>query len=305
MKYIFYYLLIFIISCGQARGMLSPINLVDQDEKDRAFRFAIYENDYDQVQEIYNTGINVNKVNERGEGALFYSCGKDAKLEIAKFLIENGADVNQMSYDVNQISGTPLKMATFYVNEAIVKYLLSQGADPNISTKPLDDVYSYYGITENDEPVKEPKVPLLRRLLLVHNVGIEDVKEFINKDTIPSSSIRAIIFNKQEKISEFLKELTLEEINIKHENGLTLLHWAVGRANAPLVKELLKRGAHVLVKDDWGHTPLTLANRIGNREVRKLLLTPSLQTLYVANTRSTGTNGKDFVNLMKRYITHN
>ena len=98
----------------------------------------------------------------------------------------------------------------------------------------------------------------------------------IFESTNSSPFITAIILNEQEKISEFLKQLRSDEVNAQHENKLTLLHWAVGRANAPLIKELLQRGAHVLVQDEWGHTPLMLAERIGNREVRKLLLTPNL-----------------------------
>ena len=263
-----YYLVFFIISCGQAHGMLSGMTW-----------------NHETISTISNTN------NPLGGGLLFYVCvDKKGKLEEAEFLVEHGADINQLSKN----NGTPLAMAAVSHRDNFVEYLLSQGADPNIKSidselkwTPLDGVcrhvYARVGIVI-DEP---QKVPWVRRLLLIHNSDIYDTgdsRRAIIAKTNSSPLVTAIILNDQEKISEFLEQLTYDKVNEKHENGLTLLHWAVGRANAPLVKELLDRDAHVLVKDDWCHTPLMLAERIGNRKVRKLLLEHMAYREHIAQT---------------------
>ena len=228
MRYIFYYLIIFIFACGQAQGMLS---------------------------------VDAN--------ALVQACDENGKLETVKFLVEHGANVNPVGGE-----GPPLFYAVGWLHMDIVEYLLSKGASPNFKggahEVPLDNVWCP-SEKLNNVTLSMHNVGLsIRRLLLIHNADINrvritqiyDTKRLTIEKTISSPFIRAIILNEQERISELLEQLSPDKVNEKHENGLTLLHWAVGRANGSLVKELLNRGA-VLAKDDWGHTPLTLANRIG------------------------------------------
>ena len=236
MRQLYYYLLIFTLSCGHVNGMLS---------------------------------VDAN--------ALVQACDENGKLETVKFLVEHGANVNPVGGE----QFTPLFCAVGWLHMDIVEYLLSKGAGPNFKggahEVPLDNVWCPSEKLDNISLSMENVALSLRRLLLIHNADINrvritklyDSKRLTIEKTILSPFIRAIILNEQERISEFLKELRLEEVNEKHENGLTLLHWAAGRANKPLVKELFERGA-MLAKDEWGHTPLTLVERIANWE-RKLL----------------------------------
>ncbi|WP_306602209.1 ankyrin repeat domain-containing protein [Geothrix sp. 21YS21S-2] len=54
----------------------------------------------------------------------------DGNLQLAKNLVETGEKVN----DVDKWGWTPLAWAAYYGHPVIVKWLLEQGADPNILT---------------------------------------------------------------------------------------------------------------------------------------------------------------------------
>ena len=66
-------------------------------------------------------------LNKSGWNPLLYACSK-GRLEVAKYLVQHGADVNSTSPN----GSTPLIMAAMSGNEYVVKYLLDQGADLKI-----------------------------------------------------------------------------------------------------------------------------------------------------------------------------
>ena len=60
------------------------------------------------------------------------------------------------------------------------------------------------------------------------------------------------------------------DINQQGEGGLTPLHIAVEQNDIESTKVLLEAGAE-LIKDDWGITPLQLAENLKQSEVYKLI----------------------------------
>ncbi|PRD24466.1 UNVERIFIED_CONTAM: Tankyrase [Trichonephila clavipes] len=61
-------------------------------------------------------------------------------------------------------------------------------------------------------------------------------------------------------------------INVKDDDGYSLLHWAVYKRCIPIVKLLLENGADVRSVSNLGNTVLHIASSAGNKEIMKILL---------------------------------
>ena len=93
---------------------------------------AVYNRDFAIVQFAIKMGADVDAQDDTGYTALAKACNHKASMEIAKFLLENGANIegigkNEPSYDIE----TPLTHASMYGELELVKFLLDSGADVN------------------------------------------------------------------------------------------------------------------------------------------------------------------------------
>ncbi|GFY70803.1 tankyrase [Trichonephila inaurata madagascariensis] len=61
-------------------------------------------------------------------------------------------------------------------------------------------------------------------------------------------------------------------INVKDDDGYSLLHWAVYKRCIPIVKLLLENGADVRSVSNLGNTVLHIASSAGNKEIMEILL---------------------------------
>ena len=87
---------------------------------------AAREGDVKSVQRLINSGQSVNaRHGGRGSTAL-NTAAVFGKTEVARWLIENGADITIPNQDGN----TTLHIASFFANEELVALLLSKGASP-------------------------------------------------------------------------------------------------------------------------------------------------------------------------------
>jgi outer membrane protein assembly factor BamB len=86
---------------------------------------AARQGDLATVKRLQAAGVDVDVRTKYGATALSYACDK-GHLEVARYLIENGADINASDtfYEFN-----PLGWALFGEHDAIVKLLLEKGAD--------------------------------------------------------------------------------------------------------------------------------------------------------------------------------
>ena len=106
------------------------------------FLDVFYNLDYDYIKKYLDDGGDANIKNKNSENILHFK----VNLKVAKLLIDNGADVNNISKPYEDIASTPLITAIIQNNFPMVKLLVENSADINLSTPsfipPLRKVFS-------------------------------------------------------------------------------------------------------------------------------------------------------------------
>ena len=166
---------------------------------------------------------------------------REGELESVKLLVENGADVNQ----VTEYGWTPLLTATNNRHYGLARYLIERGANPNIPNKggwtPLYLATDNRNIEGGDFPVPKPDMDHLEyiKTLLDHGANVNAA--------IHDNTLTRTIFTMQ----WFL------------ESGATPFVRASQSGDVELLKLLLARGADPKIATDHGDTALTAAAGIG------------------------------------------
>lgn len=91
--------------------------------------FAAQDGDFDEVRRLVSDGADVNVFDSLGKTPLHYAVEREW-LEIAQYLIEQGADVN--ARHESSIGNTPLGEVAGTCSLRIAKLLVEAGADPAI-----------------------------------------------------------------------------------------------------------------------------------------------------------------------------
>ena len=163
------------------------------------------------VKYLVENGADINAKNNDGETALMKSSANHENIEIVKHLVENGADVN----DKDNNGETALMIASAeFKNSGVVKYL-------NI-------VVEY--LVENGADVNAK-----------NNNG-------------ETALMRASGNNDMEMVKYLVEHGA--DVNAKDNNGKTALMRASEYGNIEIVKYLVKNGANINVKDNNGETAL-------------------------------------------------
>jgi len=98
--------------------------------------------DIGTVRRIVESGVDINKKYGNSHETLLHTAALNNCLEIVKYLVESGADINQP----DRWQFTPLHEAARVGSKKIVKYLLDNGADntcKNIHEETAADSYHY------------------------------------------------------------------------------------------------------------------------------------------------------------------
>jgi ankyrin repeat protein len=91
--------------------------------------FAAKDGDLQRVKKLISEGLPLDLIDEAGKTALHYAVEYE-NLELAKVLIDAGADVN--IHDEARITNTPLTDVAAICSLKMAEFLLSAGADPTI-----------------------------------------------------------------------------------------------------------------------------------------------------------------------------
>ena len=106
-----------------------------------------------QMKRLIDEGADVNAENKYGYYTPLLAAASDGQVVIAKFLLSNGADVNQQ----NQIGRTPLHEASWNGHVGVAELLLTNGADV--------DARDSSGATPLHQAVAKSHVAIIKLLL--------------------------------------------------------------------------------------------------------------------------------------------
>jgi len=185
---------------------------------------------------LMDKGANPGLIDESGSTALHYAALDEKRAELVKALLEHGANPNARTTEdsrKNTTSGvslkgaTPLFLAASLGNVETVRVLVAGGADPFITTD--EKTAPLHVATWGGDPY------------------FRDWTDEEKKNLF--------------EITKLLVELGTD-VNSAGEHGWTALHGAAYKGVDSAVQFLVEQGAKMDVFDDYGQTPLSIANAV-------------------------------------------
>lgn len=221
-------------------------NLMCLDDDDRTLLHgACAHGRSDAVKFLNEKGINRDARDKNGLTAL-HEASQKGHVEVVKILIKLGAD----STVVDNFGRTARIVAWQHGNEDIMKILELHDATTNSNLMPKLD--------EAKRPVwSMAKLGLLAPLEQVVTTRKSELSE-----TEPGSNCTSLhwaILSNQIDILKILIEKGKMSLEKTNRYGRTPLHFAVIYNNIPAISALLSYGANLNPEDQWGITPLVLA----------------------------------------------
>jgi ankyrin repeat protein len=243
---------------------------------------ACWDNDLDKVNKLLDEGANINKVEHSGYvdkeeeyepngiisgEELCFICPVeiaciDNKLELLRLLIKRGADI-----DIIDGEGIPpLHRACDYNYIEIVRELLDNGVDVNRTD------YCACNNTAIHSACKRKNINIEMIQLLLERGA--DINRTDDQKNTPLMLLCYYEDNYHERLN-IIRELLDRGVDINNRNssGETGLHIAISCNNLRVMRELIKKGANINIKDNWkGQTPLHTAIKKKNINCVRILL---------------------------------
>lgn len=216
-----------------------------------SLHYAVIEGHLEMVKFLIDQGANVNSTSDDGHTAL-HLAARSGNLDIVKYLLELGVDVNCEQ----ELGRTALHLAAEMGNLDTVKYLIVCGADVNSRSNDGYMALNLAAQTGNWDTVK---------YLTEH---VEDVNSKDNSGRTALHSVARV------GILDLVRYLVEHggDVNSKDSDDHTVLHSATRSGNLDTVKYLVERGANIKSRTSDGFTVLHLAILFGNLETVRYLV---------------------------------
>nr|XP_042907959.1 uncharacterized protein LOC107440000 [Parasteatoda tepidariorum] len=207
---------------------------------------------------------------ERGcsNNTLLHYAAQAGETEIAKYLIEKGADVNESGDD----GVRPIHLASKFGFEEVLKVLLNNGAiyDCNLDAFPMTP------------------------LLFTHKEGVRKILMLTKEifDSVKSNNVT--------KVKSLIDKGAC--INAKDSGNATLLHYAAWKGLVDIIQILLQNKANPNIVGKNNSTPLHYASKSGNIKVVKILLENGATYNAMSTAGKTPldlASSKDIIDLLK------
>lgn len=210
------------------------------------------------VKMFLEKGANANAKNIFNETPLTAACNI-GNLEMAKLLVSYKAEVNVYGH----LGQSPLGNAMFKGHHKVVQFLLRNGASKE---KPVHNILTDFetkGVVEGT-PIL---LNILTRFPIMKNSG--KIKQAVDKN-VALELCRAASENDLHTINSLLALET--DPNIQHQkDGLSWapLHYACRSGHLEAARLLIQRGANKFLKTSTGKTPLQIANKLLDEELKE------------------------------------
>uniref|UniRef100_A0A673GMI4 Protein phosphatase 1 regulatory subunit 16A-like n=1 Tax=Sinocyclocheilus rhinocerous TaxID=307959 RepID=A0A673GMI4_9TELE len=208
---------------------------------------AAARNDIEEVRQLLNNGVSPDLFNEDGLTALHQSCIDDF-LDIARCLLDAGANVNACDSEL----WTPLHAAATCGHTDLVQLLIEAGADLLAVNA---DGNMPYDLCED-----EATLELIEMIMAEQGITQERI------DECRGAKERAMLSDLQELVASGA------DLNVKDEQGATLLHVAAANGYMSVGELLLEHRISPNDRDADGWTPLHAAACWGQIQMVELLV---------------------------------
>jgi len=204
--------------------------------------FAAVQNKHKPVVEyLLSKGARVDEKNgPKGVSALYRACF-DGSLDIAKVLVDAGADVNLKSTE----GFTPLYIAVGNKRKPLVEYLLSKGA-------PVDEKNGPDGVAALFRACYVGSLDIVKVL-------VDAGADVNHKDNIGFTCFYAAVQEKHKPIIEYLLSKGVRVNETNGQNNDTPLHKACVSGSLEVVKILVNAGADINAVNKQGKSSLDFA----------------------------------------------
>ena len=251
LKFLFFLNLLFLlIGCSGTADKPTT----DSNRKDfKAAIRAIHNQDLNDLRSIINKNKAIlNDIEDSKGNTLLNVAVIEGHIEIVKYLVSDGADLNQQ----DSSEETPLIIAIKEGKLDLIAYFLSQGADVNVKV--------YFNETPLHKAVDKGELEIVK--LVVTNGADLNLKN--NQKETP---LFVAVESNQTNVAEYLISQGAD-VNIKNQRARYPLHIAAYNGNLELVKLLVLHGAKNSAKDAYDITSLHEAASEGQLEIVKYLV---------------------------------
>ena len=240
----------------------ADVNILTDQHKQTALHLAGGANaNLDIIRILLDNGVEPNTKDIMGETALYPTLANSGNLDILRLLIEHGIDINSIDIKGNTI----LHLAALFDNVEDIIFLIKNGCNPLainlVGETPAD-------IVKDGKPVSElsaQELSILELFELMSYTGISvNNFEFLFRVFVEGRTdlIKfSIIKGRFDSLSTFRYP----------KNGNTIIHVAAFRGDCELLKDLLKRGMNVNIRNAEGDTPFHLAAKSVSNNRMKIL----------------------------------
>ena len=187
--------------------------------------------------------------------------------EIAKLLIEKGADLNRKE---KESGATPLILSILYKRYEISEILIEKGANVNIKDNS--------GFTALIHAIQREKTDLSK--ILIKRKSDVNTKVSFKTDGLYLKDFTPLTFNVDTEVAELLIKAGANvntRLSIKDEardiqlENITPLMWVIFDYNTELAELFIEAGADLNAKDKDGNTALYYAITKNNSKITKLI----------------------------------
>ena len=213
---------------------------MNHEDKDgwTALMLAARYNQSEVAKVLLDNGANVNHDSKDDWTALMLAA-RNNQSEVAKVLLDNGANVNYEDKD----GWTALRLAARYNYSEVAKVLLDNGANVNHDSK--DDWTALMLAARNNQSE-------VAKVLLENGADVN----YENKNGFTALVEAAI--EGQSEVAKVLLE-NGADVNYENKNGFTALTWATYKGQSEVTKVLLECGANPDIRDTDGDNAWDLA----------------------------------------------
>lgn len=231
---------------------------------------------FEEVRRLVAEGENVNCKDRHGATPLSFAVGM-CRMDVAAFLIENGADVN-CRYNGYKFGETPLHLAAKKGYLGIAELLIKSSANVNciyLTSSEMNGMLPCVNFDVDDDGFSEPLDDFLQVTGTPLYIAVDRGYQEMVKLLIDHG---AYVNNDRDKRS-VAGDLVLHDAP---------LYEAVMEGNVEMAKLLIDSGAEVNHKRKDGSSPLHIATEKGNLEMIKLLLDRGADVNFKSSERRYG-----------------